>query len=496
MITPDPSSWLITAPPSESIAAQWTRRPGHFAGAAPVFATAPAGWPSQPCPPAAEASASALHVLSQLPPGGNGRGAQAPDTYALPGAPGPAAGSQQLHVQGWDLVLVVDTGTSMSAWYPTVNAFVERTYELPLFADVRIVRLYNQATGAQESLFDRASIEQLGLRLPASHHRRKMIFIITDGVGAAWTSRSIWPELYVWGQHHCLAILHVLPHHIWDRSGVRAEPVQLRSPRPASPNSSLEVRAATPGDTTAEEPSSDSASVFIPVLEMRKRWLDQWARLMQSVLWVQHQALVIPEDPPPPVFPAQSRDRDQTVSAQDRIASFRSTVSENSFQLAVHLAAAPLNRHIMQLIAAQLLPTSGPGDLAAVLTSDLLVTAKDSTAHDDPHDRVMLDFRPGVRQALLSQGVTAKTRKVVNLLDEYLGPYVPAVSGIALRIKEPAGSSDPDLTEETLPYLRVECAVLTALSGDSAPHGRAAQRLDARIKEYEAARTTGQPARS
>ncbi|MFF4146397.1 hypothetical protein ACFY0A_34750 [Streptomyces sp. NPDC001698] len=44
-----------------------------------------------------------------------------------------------------------------------------------------------------------------------------------------------------------------------------------------------------------------------------------------------------------------------------RIAGFRTAASENSFALAVLSAAAPLNRHVMQLIAVELLPEADSG---------------------------------------------------------------------------------------------------------------------------------------
>ncbi|REK84521.1 hypothetical protein DY245_42965 [Streptomyces inhibens] len=207
---------------------------------------------------------------------------------------------------------------------------------------------------------------------------------------------------------------------------------------------------------------------------------------MTSRLLVHQQVLEIP--PPSAtagLVPTPSPAPDAVASPEQSIGEFRTAASENAFSLAVLLAAAPLNRHIMQLLAAELLPAASPGDLAAVLTSGLLVTMENSAEHSDPHDQVVFDFTPDVREKLLSLGESAKTRRVVALLDHYLGPHVPAIRGITQRVKNPATAFPPGITAETLPYLRVECAVLTALSGASTPHREAAERLRTKVDEFE-----------
>ncbi|WP_268249900.1 SAV_2336 N-terminal domain-related protein [Streptomyces albospinus] len=461
--------------------------PGHLAASQKIFAPAPEGWPSSLPLPAAEASVSALYALSQLHPELADFCKPTPDAYAIPSAPGPVCPpTSDLPVR--ELILVVDTGLSMSAWYPTVNAFAACACELPIFNDVHIVKLRSQPSSTHPDLLDRPAVNKLGLGHPAPPHRQKTIFIITDAVGAAWKRGLIWDDLRAWAQNHTVAILHVLPHHDWYLSGIHARPHQLRTREPGCPNSALEVappETAQPnGESTGLE--QDRHKVLVPVLEIRKRWLDQWVRLMTSRLLVHQQVLEIP--PPSAaagLVPAPSPAPDAVAAPEQSIAAFRTAASENAFSLAVLLAAAPLNRHIMQLVAAELLPAASPGDLAAVLTSGLLITVENGAEHSDPHDQVVFDFTPGVREKLLSLGESTKTRRVVTLLDHYLSPHVPTVRGITQRVKNPATVFPPSITSETLPYLRVECAVLTALSGASTPHREAAERLRTKIDEFE-----------
>lgn len=485
MSTPEAKNWVITAAPAQPIAPHWHRRPSHFGAYQPVFAPAPDGWPASLPLPAAEASVSALYALSQLHPEGPESNGPPLDTFAIPSAPGPVPlPASEPSVR--ELILVVDTGLSMSAWYPTVNAFAACACELPLFSDVHIVKLRSQPSAAQTDLIDRAAVSSLGIGSPSPPHRQKTIFIITDAVGATWKRGLLWNDLRTWAQHHTVAILHVLPHYNWYLSGIHSQPTQLRAPVPGCANSALELAPSRTAPSDDESTVQETAGrILIPVLEIRKRWLDQWVRLMLSTLWVHQQTLEIPATTTAGPVPSPSLAGDHATSPEQSITEFRTAASENSFSLAVLLAAAPLNRHIMQLIAAELLPASDPGDLAALLTSGLLITVESSAEHNDPHDQVVFDFAPGVRQKLLSFGESGKTRRVAFLLDKYVGPHVPAIRGIAQRIKTPAAASAPAITPEALPYLRVECAVLTALSGDSAPHREAAESLRTKIAEYE-----------
>ncbi|MGW1375084.1 SAV_2336 N-terminal domain-related protein [Streptomyces sp. NPDC002446] len=484
MNTLETPTWLITAAPA---APAQLRGPGHLATCRTVFASAPDRWPSSLPLPAAEASVSALQALGQLRPAVTDVRQPAADAYAIPSAPGPVAPPAS-DPQVRELILVADTGLSMSAWYPTVNAFASSACDLPLFDDVHIIKLRSQSSTTRSDLFDRSAVDELGLCRPAPPHHQKVVFVITDAVGAAWKRGLIWRDLRVWGQHHTVAILHVLPHHDWNLSGIHARPHRLRAEVPGCPNSELEV--APPGATSAATPAGTpeqyGQGLPIPVLEIRKRWLDRWVRLMTSRLSVPQQALLVPPDSAATgLVPSPSPAPDADLTPEQRIAEFRTAASDNAFTLAVLLAAAPLNRHIMQLIAAELLPAAGPRDLAAVLTSGLLISVENAAEHSDPHDQVVFDFTPGVRQKLLSLGESAKTRRVVALLDQYLGPLVPPVRGISHRVKNPATAPLPEITPEAPPYLRVECAVLTALSGGSTPHRRAAEQLRTRIDEFE-----------
>ncbi|GGX75205.1 hypothetical protein GCM10010510_19750 [Streptomyces anandii JCM 4720] len=486
MSTPDADArtWLITAAPAPTVPPAW-RQAGRGAGRyEPVFAEAPPGWPGPLPTPAAETSAAALHTLIRLRPDAAGAAEQAADAYTVPDRPPGPQGPLATAAAQWELVLVVDTGVSMAAWYPTVNAFAACVRELPLFSEVHVVKLRTHRSATPEGLFDRDRLGAIGLG-ESTEGTRKMVLILTDGVGAAWKRRLLWPDLRRWAGCHTVAILNVLPHYNWHLSGIHTRSLRLRTSHPGCANRALLAEPSDSPSLPGEAGPEQCASLFIPVLEIRKRWLDQWARLLMSRrLPVRQHVLEIPEEDDEATRAAAPGGSGELDTDPDRrIATFRTAASENSFALAVLLAAAPLNRHVMQLIAVELMPEADAGDLAAILTSGLITTVDDVPDHHDPFDAVTFDFLPGVRQRLLSLGETLKTRKVAKLLDTHLGPLVPAMRGIDRRMRSPDPASTPLPTRATHHYSRVELALLTALSGGSQEHREAAHALRTRLAE-------------
>ncbi|MGW7056540.1 SAV_2336 N-terminal domain-related protein [Streptomyces sp. NPDC054887] len=473
MNNPQPRSWHVTAAPAEISVG--------LTGLAPVFDVAPDKWPALPLD-YADACANALSELSRLSP----HAAPSPaarDVYVPPTEPVPR--TQPVTPPVWELVLVVDTGPSMSAWYPTVNRFAACAYELPLFRDVHVLKIEPSAAG---SPVDLAMVDALGLSTADKPQRRKMIFVITDGVGTTWRRPQLWECLTKWAALRPVAVLHVLPYQSWKLSAIRTQPRKLRAGFAGCPNSRLLSQPPAPmADLLSDGVGEEVVDLTIPVLELRKGWLEQWVQLMVfNTQWARQQVALLPTElAQKPVVPHPAPSLDSLSDPSSLVAEFRTAASDTSFRLAVALAAAPLNRHIMQMIAAEMLPWASPRDLSAVLTSGLLRMVRGGSPHAPEWATVTFDFRPGVRQRLLEQGDSVNTRAVVGHLDNYLGSVVDAVRGSAQRMQYPTAARFPEVTAETLPYLQVECDVLATLGlTPDSPHRQAADVLDAKIAEY------------
>jgi hypothetical protein len=468
----DTQPWLVTAAPVPAVDDQWR----NTLTLAPVFREPPPTWPTVSPAAAVEAATSALSPFSQL---GGTPARLAASIYDPPEglADAPAA-------PGWDLVLVVDTSPSMTAWYPVANAIAACAHDLPCFHSVQVVKMHNRRPTQRSDLFTSADAPILHVER-FSPDRPKITLVLTDGVGAAWHRRLLWEDLHQWATSHTVAILHVLPHHHWSLAGIPTQPIQLRAPHPCCPNKDLETTPTNDSQVTVPQSGifTPQESVLIPVLEIRKRWLDQWTRLLLTDFLVHQQALAITTPSLRSVVPSPTPAHDDAPGPDQLITDFHTTAPEHAFNLAVLLAAAPLNRFIMQLIAAELAPAATTRDLSAVLTSGLLVSVESPIDDDDSYGGITYDFLPGVRQSLLALGESSQTHRVVSLLETYLSPFASALKGISSRMRSPTAQALPQLTSRTAPYLEIEHSLLTALSGETPQHRAVAhvlrQRLDA-----------------
>ncbi|MEV5426915.1 SAV_2336 N-terminal domain-related protein [Streptomyces cellulosae] len=474
----DTQPWLVTAAPVPAVDDQWR----NTLPLAPVFREPPPAWPTVSPAAAVEAATSALSPFSQL---GGTAARLAASIYDPPEglANAPAA-------PGWDLVLVVDTSPSMTAWYPAANAIAACAHDMPCFHSVHVVKMHHRRSTHRSDLFASADIPVLQAERFSSD-RPKITLVLTDGVGAAWHRRLLWQDLHEWATSHTVAILHVLPHHHWSLSGIRTQPIQLRAPQPCCPNKDLETTPTTDCRNPAREghPTTPQGSVLIPVLEIRKRWLDQWTRLLLTDFLVHQQTLEIAAPSQHPMVPSPGPAHDDAPGPDQLITGFHTTAPEHAFNLAVLLAAAPLNRFVMQLITAELAPAATTRDLSAVLTSGLLVSIDSPVGEEDSYGGITYDFLPGVRQSLLAWGESSQTHRVVSLLDTYLSPFAPALKGISTRMRSPDVQALPQLTRDSAPYLEIEHSVLTALSGETPRHRTVAHVLRERLD----AMTSGQP---
>lgn len=471
----DTEPWLITAAPAPPMDHRWRSAPPSD----PVFREAPEKWPTSSPAAAVEAATSALSCFIQL--GGGSAARQATSIYDLPDDPvdGPPA-------PAWDLVLVVDTGPSMMAWYPVANAIAAHVRDLPLFHSVHVVKMRNRRPTKPGDLFDAS--DQPVLEAPSfADDRSKVTLVLTDGVGAAWHRRLLWDSLHRWATSHTVAILHVLPHHDWSRSGIPTEPAQLLAQGVCCPNKDL-VKSASPSSSPSESEDRDEACALIPVLEIRKRWLDQWTDLLLNGRRVHQQVLKVS---PQAHLPGPTESADTAEPWHVLMADFHATASEHALNLLVLLAAAPLNRHVMQLVATELVPAATARDLSSILTSGLLVSMDDPVGVSHPYGRITFDFLPEVRQSLLALGESSQTHRVVALLDSHLAAFVPTLVGQARRVKRPDIDQVPALTSQSAPYLEIEHCLLTALSGDTAEHLVVAKTLRKKLDcPQEAARLT------
>ncbi|MET8183135.1 FxSxx-COOH system tetratricopeptide repeat protein [Streptomyces sp. NPDC005336] len=363
-----------------------------------------------------------------------------------------------------DAVLVVDCGSSMVVWRRTAAQLVTVLQRTGAFRDVRTHRL-NTDHPIRD---DRSPVAGMAPR------GKRVVLVLTDGIGAAWGDESAQRALARWARHASVAVLHVLRQGRWHHTGLVPERVRVRVPEPGAPNGTW--RRADGGAWPGGEPP-------VPVLELDARWMANWAQLVARPPVRGQDTLALL-----PGMPAERWDPEPEPSAWDRVFRFRATASPSAFRLASRLAAAPLNIPVMEFVQGIHQPAGSPGDLAEILLGGLL--RKVGTA--DPMDETGIgyEFHSGVRELLLSAGMRDESLYILGSVLDRLGRRWKPLLMLRDLLNHPTGSvRDLPRTERLMPYIRLQEQVYQALSG---PYLEGARSFRALVLAHQALARSGE----
>lgn len=387
-------------------------------------------------------------------------------------------------VQRFDAVLVMDEGGSMELWRDTVVEFHRLLQRQGAFRDVRVVRLNTDAPvptrfAAQGEPRGSARHPLAELRDPTG---RRIIFVLTDGVGQAWHDSSLPHWLGQWGSTESVVVVNVLRKPLWRRGNLMSHRTRLAASTPGTPNRRLRC-----SPLTADLPNG---VLPVPVLDLKPRSMARWVRLVTAAGPVVVDLPTLLVEAPDGQSGDTELDREAEYEAEptpaERVLRFRATASPDAFKLASLLAAAPLNVDVMRLVQHALLPFSHNSDLVEVYLSGLLRRSGEPEAGQDPHS-VEFDFVDGVRSELLSAALRDDTVQVMRLVSDHHGHRVPTLRGLRDVLVSPETAGDPEISAATMPFLRVEHEVMRALGG---PYVRRANQLRDAMT-YRSDQTTG-----
>ncbi|MGW7542027.1 FxSxx-COOH system tetratricopeptide repeat protein [Streptomyces sp. NPDC054770] len=385
----------------------------------------------------------------------------------------------------FDLVLVVDDHPTMVIWEQTVAEFTTVAERLGAFRDVRVRRLgLRETSRGPEAVLRGPYPEHDVLGVPGElvdRTGRRIILVLTDGLGPLWRTGAGRQALELWSAAGPLAVVHLLSQRDWHRTALAPRPARLRSPRAGARTTELAVDFPAEWHDPFDPPPADWTAA-VPVLELDARWLGRWAGLVAGAGpdWIEAPVLLLgaPDvpgedegdvDEPPLVIPAPS--------VQERIRRFRSHATPTAFRLATHLAAAILEPRLVRDVQRRLVPEAQPAHLAELFLSGLLepppAEAQSAVAP------APLEFVDGAREALLAGAMRADTARVVSSVSEFYGDRFEAARGLHGALLAPEEEPVPQVTAENLPFVRVELAVLRALSG---PYLLRARRVGAALE--------------
>jgi hypothetical protein len=460
---PEPQDWHVGA-------AHPVRAAGYDQG----VSAAPLVWPSAPALPNSRLIARALRPLGRRTPSRwrvelneeatAERAAQ--DRLWLP----------EFRPESWhefELVVVVDTAGAAEVWQQLVRELCDLLRRQGAFRNVRVLLVDGTVTSGDEVVLraEGADGAVSGWRDHVDPTGRTLFLVLTDGIGDGWRSGVVTGVVASWARYTPVALVNLLPQRLWHLSGLTPSRVRLRAARPGTPNGRLQVR-------TEAGLSRNSSVVPIPVLGLEPEWWSAWARLVgvRGAGWVDITTVFVESDAvdkdavPEPLSPTEE------IPPRERVLRFRTFASVPAFQLAGLLAAVPLSLPTIKLVQRVLLPTADLSAIAEVLLGGLL---RRTSLRPDDRDAVGYEFHKGVREELLSSGRRSDTVRVARLIGDHLGARNPIVRNFREALTDPDNTPEPEPTEETRPYLRVQEAVFRALSGKYGPR---AGRLRAKLR--------------
>jgi hypothetical protein len=118
---------------------------------------------------------------------------------------------------------------------------------------------------------------------------RRLVIVLTDGIGDAWHPGMVQRLLTGWGRRVPLVIVHLLARRQWRRTRIVTRPARLSATGPAVANHQYRMRdpvmpngggLITDGPTRRGE--RDRAHLFVPVIELEHDQLAGSARLVPS----------------------------------------------------------------------------------------------------------------------------------------------------------------------------------------------------------------------
>lgn len=391
-----------------------------------------------------------------------------------------------------EAVVITDDSPSMGMWRQTTREFSRVLSHLDVFDAVRTVQL---VTGQEEQNGARATVPVPGLRTRAGvlsaaslNHPagRRLLLVVTDGLAPAWRTGAVGPLLHRFARTQTVAVVLLLPESLWRISGIATDRVGLtdRAGRPGNRGLRWTKPARRQDDGPPNrwrdgEPET-SDRIPVPVLELSAGGLGSWAQFLGGrsgptpvplrVMWAAPQ----PAQASSP--PAGELADEPSPTAEERVRQAQTTLSPVAMRLAVALAAVPLHLPTIQFLQQRQFPDSRPHHLSELVASGLLrhVPVRDSSAADFP-----FDFRPGVREELLSLTKRADTVRTFRVALQAAPPsawtagqrYLQAV----LDGQDPA---PPEATSDDRESIEQAVTVLRALSG---PYLVSAQRTQAAL---------------
>jgi hypothetical protein len=236
---------------------------------------------------------------------------------------------------------------------------------------------------------------------------RRLILFFSDCVAPAWHHGDVQRLCRRWGETNPLAIVQMLPSHLWNRSALGVDQaVQMTSRQMGGGNAQLRTSVHATDDEFDE---AKKRSIPVPVITLDASTLYQWANVLtgKQEAWTtgvlfEYDEIYVPATPNLTGF-----------TPEQRVRRFLQTATGVAQELASLSSYVPITLPIIRLVQAALLPGSGLSHIAELFLSGLLRVV---SVHDDPEE-TLYEFHDGVREVLQRSVSQVRAEHIIGLLD-------------------------------------------------------------------------------
>ena len=319
----------------------------------------------------------------------------------------------------FDLALVVDRSDSMIFWQQTTQELQQLFKRYGIF---RNVQTWGMVTDTEGKIRLKQGIKQNSY----SYHFyspqklidptcRRLILVVSDCVSNIWRNGKAFSLLESWGKHNVVAIIQILPQHLWLRTALSlGVMVQLDCLQPKVPNRNLFIREIWFG-------SGDNLQngIKVPVFSLEPELIETWSEMVVGKGTIGAGGFVFSSSSKQEQKPIVENTETESLTSKERVYNFEMSSSKMAQNLAKLLSAAPvINLPIVRLIQKNFLSESQQVHVAEVFLGNIL-KPKSLITPDTNSDEVQYQFiEEEVRDILLKNSPRKNSEEIITVISQ------------------------------------------------------------------------------
>ena len=361
-----------------------------------------------------------------------------------------------------EVALVIEDSAASFLWQETIRDFKQVLERQGAFRSIAVWHL--QTAGGEIKLFARPPSQesQQSSRSPKElidASGRRLILVVSDCISSAWGRGAIHCAcLELWAAHGPLAIVQLLPGHLWSRTVLSAAlEVQLGAWMPGVANQKLLFQEPPIG---AEQ--REATGLKLPIITLEPNSLTQWAKMIAGCgeSWAAGYWFDEAWQSQPSLISTTAQ-----LTADQLVQRFTTTASETAKRLAGLMSLVPVNLPIIYLLQETMLSESTPLHVAEIFMSGLIEREEPGQSQNG---KPTYDFVPDVREPLIASVPIPVKETVLDRVSQYIGEKLnrsiysfTALLQLEKELGEAAGS-------DLLKFATLAKQVLQQMGGDYA----------------------------